>query len=194
MRNLLFISILLTWTASGVMGQQTFNDSLARSRNEITRDAMLTLGGFAVVNIASGFAVASGTQGETRYAWRMNAYWNFINLGVAGLGYWGLRNAMAKKYTLSENERAQISIEKTYAVNFGLDVAYIAGGFYLRARGNTETKPDARDQLKGYGSSIIFQGAFLLLMDGVMISLHHRNSNRLNEHLRRLEYLNIFKT
>jgi hypothetical protein len=94
---------------------------------------------------------------------------------------------MSRKYSLSDNERAQLSIEKTYVLNFGLDLVYITGGFYLRERGNTETRPDSRDQYKGYGTSVILQGGFLLLMDGVMIALHHRNSNRLNDHLRRLE-------
>ena len=41
--------------------------------------------------------------------------------------------------------------------------------------------------LKGYGSSIAVQGGFLLLMDGVMIMLHHKNSIRLNNKLKNLE-------
>lgn len=188
MKNVFLLSmLLLSAVPARVLGQLNFNDSLALSRNRITQDAMLTLGGFAIANIASGFIAASGTRGETRYVWRMNGYWNLINLGVAGLGYMGLRKAMTRKYSLSGNEKAQLAIEKTYVLNFGLDLVYITGGFYLRERGNSETNPDSRDQFKGYGTSIIFQGAFLLLMDGVMIVLHHRNSNRLNGHLQRLE-------
>lgn len=189
---MLLSTALILATTGRAFGQlnsndMNFNDSLAQSRNRITRDAMLTLGGFAVANITSGFLVASGTRGETKYVWRMNAYWNLINLGVAGLGYMGLRMAMSRKYSLSENERAQLSIEKTYVLNFGLDLVYITGGLYLRQRGFSEPNPDSRDQFRGYGTSIILQGSFLLLMDGVMIALHHRNSNRLNEHLRHLE-------
>jgi hypothetical protein len=112
MKNVFLLCMLLLPAASRVFGQSNFNDSLALSRNGITQDAMLTLGGFAIANIASGFIAASGTHGETRYVWRMNGYWNLINLGVAGLGYMGLRKAMTRKYSLSGNEKAQLAIEK----------------------------------------------------------------------------------
>ncbi|MEO6962674.1 MAG: hypothetical protein ABIY90_11935, partial [Puia sp.] len=46
---------------------------------------------------------------------------------------------------------------------------------------------DGRDQFKGYGTSIAVQGGFLLLMDGVMLMLHHKNSLRLNNKVRRWE-------
>jgi hypothetical protein len=39
----------------------------------------------------------------------------------------------------------------------------------------------------GYGTSIIVQGGFLLLMDGIVLSLHHKNSVRLNKKLKSLE-------
>jgi len=76
---------------------------------------------------------------------------------------------------------------KLYAFNFGLDLAYIAAGFFLREKGVNETNLKSQDQLKGYGSSIILQGGFLLLMDGVMIWVHHKNSVRLNNKLRGLD-------
>ena len=91
----IFIVIALAGT-TGVLAQQGFDDSLARSRNTLTKDAMLGLGSFAVVNIATGFIVAGETQGETRYFWRMNGYWNLVNLGVAVMGYLGSERAMRR--------------------------------------------------------------------------------------------------
>lgn len=179
-----FVLLLLVTAASG---QTSFNDSLAQSRNRITQKAMLTLGAWATANIASGFVIASQTQGEASYAWRMNAYWNVINLGLAGMGYLNARRALSKKYGLADNLSAQQAIEKLYVFNLGLDLVYITGGFYLRERGNSETKQDGRDQFKGYGTSIAIQGGFLLLMDGVMLMLHHKNSLRLNNKVRRWE-------
>jgi hypothetical protein len=88
---------------------------------------------------------------------------------------------------LSENLSAQEAIEKLYVLNLGLDLVYITGGFYLRERGNNQEKQNSRDQFKGYGTSIVIQGGFLLLMDAVMISLHHKNTVRLNDKIRRLE-------
>ena len=127
--SVLLISLFL---AGNSMAQQNFNDSIAYSRNNITQKAMITLGSWAAVNIASGFIVAGQTQGESKYFWQMNAYWNLINGGLAIMGYINARKAMARKYDLAENESAQLSMEKLYAFNFGLDLAYIATGFYLR--------------------------------------------------------------
>ena len=186
MKRLIF-SFLFIITVGSALGQFSFNDSLARSRNRITQNAMVTLGAWATANIASGFIIASQTQGEAKYVWRMNAYWNFINLGLAGMGYVNARKSMMKKFGLADNLTAQQSIEKLYVFNLGLDLVYITGGFYLRERGNSQTKINSRDQFKGYGTSIAIQGGFLLLMDGVMIMLHHKNTIRLNSGIRRLE-------
>jgi hypothetical protein len=181
---LLFIYLLLCLSTSA---QQDFNDSIAGSRNRITEKAMITLGSWAAANIISGFIIAGQTQGEAKYAWQMNAYWNLVNGGLAVMGYIGARRAMARKYGLAENEAAQRSIEKLYAFNFGLDLAYIATGFFLREKGMNSTDQKSRDQLMGYGTSIAVQGGFLLLMDGIVFSLHHRNSARLNKKLKNLE-------
>jgi hypothetical protein len=167
--------------------QHDFNDSIAYSRNRSTEKAMIVLGSWAALNIASGFIIAGQTQGEAKYFWQMNAYWNLVNGGLAVLGYIGARKAMARKYDLAENEKAQLSIEKLYTFNLGLDLAYIASGFFLREKGMNTSNIRSQDQLKGYGSSIAVQGGFLLLMDGVMIVLHHKNSIRLNNKLRSLE-------
>ncbi len=50
-----------------------------------------------------------------------------------------------------------------------------------------DTNQKSRDQFTGYGTSIIVQGGFLLLMDGIVLSLHHKNSVRLNKKLKGLE-------
>jgi hypothetical protein len=167
--------------------QQSFNDSIAISRNSITEKAMITLGSWAAVNIASGFIIAGQTQDESKYFWQMNAYWNLINGGLAIMGYINARKAMTRKYDLAENESAQLSMEKLYAINLGLDLAYIATGFYLRERGINNTNQKSRDQFAGYGKSIIVQGGFLFIMDGIVLSLHHKNSVRLNKKLKGLE-------
>jgi len=181
------LTIIILSICSIAIAQQNFNDSIAYTRNRTTEKAMIVLGSWAAVNIASGFIIAGQTQGEAKYFWKMNAYWNLINGGLAVMGYLGARKAMSKKFGFAENEAAQLSIEKLYAFNFGLDLAYIAGGFFLREKGINETNQKSEDQLRGYGSSIIVQGGFLLLMDGVMIWLHHKNSVRLNKKLHDLE-------
>jgi hypothetical protein len=183
----IFILLIILSLSGNAWSQQSFNDSIANSRNSITEKAMITLGSWAAVNITSGFIIAGQMQGESKYFWQMNAYWNLINGGLAIMGYINARKAMTRKYDLAENESAQLSIEKLYAINFGLDLAYIATGFYLRERGLNNTNQKSRDQFTGYGKSIIVQGGFLLIMDGIVLSLHHKNSVHLNKKLKGLE-------
>ena len=63
---------------------------------------------------------------------------------------------------------------ETFLINGGLDVGYISAGIYLNARGHNHDNA----QLKGYGTSVIMQGFFLLLFDGTMYKLHRTNGNK----------------
>ena len=148
---------------------------------------MLTLGGWSVANIATGFILSGQTDGEARYFWRMNGYWNIVNLGLAGMGYLGSIKGLGKKYTFTENVKAQGNVEKLYLLNLGLDAAYITGGFLLRERGRTRTDQKTRDQLKGYGSSLILQGGFLMIYDGIVYLLHRKNTAVIHDKLQQLE-------
>ncbi|MFI5153541.1 MAG: DUF6992 family protein [Chitinophagales bacterium] len=185
MKNRYYFILPLFFCLS-LQAQHTFNDSIAMSRNKITKNAMIVLGSWAAINITSGFIAASQTTGETKYFWQMNAYWNLVNGGLAILGYINAHKAMTRKFDFSDNVAAQGSMVKLYAFNFGLDLAYIASGFFLREKGTNETNAKSQDQLNGYGTSLIIQGGFLLLMDGIVLSLHHKNTLRVNNKLKSL--------
>ncbi len=182
-----FLFLISISLLAHAMAQPNFNDSIAQARTKLTKNAMLILGGWSVANIATGFIIAGQTSGEAKYFWRMNAYWNFINLGLAGLGYAGLRKMASSHLGFTENYKAQHAMEKLYVFNVGLDLAYIAGGFYLRARGDNEADLKKYDQFRGYGSSIILQGGFLLIMDCVMYTLHKKNTMRMDKKLQKWE-------
>lgn len=132
---------------------------------------MKVLGGWAVANIAISSVAFYRTKGASRYFNQMNIFWNIVNLGFVGAGFYGAKEASPKQLTLVESIREQQKIEKILLLNAGLDVAYIAGGFYLHERGINKSS----DRLRGYGNSIILQGAFLLLFDGTMFAIqnHH---------------------
>jgi hypothetical protein len=172
---------LVTWVLSlNASAQLSFSDSISISRNRITRTAMITLGSWAAANIGSGFIVAGQTSGITKYTWQMNGYWNFINLGLAGMGYIRAMRESTKSTTLLDNYEAQNRLEKIYYLNFGLDFGYIGAGFYLRQKGIDGNNLRTSNQFRGYGTSIVIQGAFLLLMDGTMILLHSRNTRKVS--------------
>ena len=123
----------------------------------------LALGGYALANIAVGSIAAGQTSGETKEFHKMNVYWNLFNLGIAGAGLLGSRKRAADGETLADAVRQHENMKQILLLNSGLDVAYVVGGAYLRERANTH--PDKADQLRGYGSSIMVQGGFLLAFD-----------------------------
>lgn len=123
----------------------------------------LMLGSFALANIAVGTIGAGQTSGETKYFHRMNVYWNLINLGLAGAGLLGSRRRSANPESLADAVRQHENMKQLLLINAGLDVAYVVGGAYLKAR--AESHPDNADQLRGYGKSVMAQGGFLLAFD-----------------------------
>lgn len=135
----------------------------------------LTLGGFALANIAVGAVAAGQTSGEAKQFHKMNVYWNLVNLGIAGGGLLGSRKRSAGTETLADAVRQHENMKQILLINTGLDVAYVVGGAYLRERGRpgvarpglarTNASSDKADQLRGYGKSIMVQGGFLLVFD-----------------------------
>ncbi len=123
----------------------------------------LTLGSFALANIAVSAIAAGQTSGETAYFHKMNVYWNLVNLGIAGAGLLGSRKKNNDSETLADAVRQHENMKQILLINAGLDVAYVVGGAYLNER--AESHPDKADQLRGYGKSIMAQGGFLLVFD-----------------------------
>lgn len=141
----------------------------------------LALGGFALANIAVGAVAAGQTSGETQYVYKMNVYWNLVNLGIAGAGLLGSRKKNAGSESLADAVRQHENMKQLLLVNAGLDVAYIIGGGYLSERANTH--PDKADQLHGYGKSIMAQGGFLLAFDLVNYFIFKKRGDKQERHL-----------
>ena len=156
---ILFISCmsLVAWAQSaGKLAQ------FDQARLSHQKKAMLVLGGWAAGNVGAGLILRSRRSGEDRYFHEMNALWNGVNLGIAAAGYWSATHAGASPDVYSAL-REHYSFEKILLLNAGLDVGYMAGGFYLMERAkNTGKRPE---RLRGYGKSIVVQGAFLFAFD-----------------------------
>jgi hypothetical protein len=143
---------------------QTFN----AERIAIQKTGMQTLGLWALSNIAIGSIASFSMKGEKQAFWQMNAGWNIVNAGIAGMGYF----SQTIPATLSATIQEQHSIETILAVNAGLDLAYIIGGFYLKERAKSSANPE---RLQGFGNAIILQGAFLFAFDAILygVNVHH---------------------
>jgi hypothetical protein len=156
--------------AQNIPELQDFN----QVRISYNEKGMMILGGWAVGNMVWGGIAASQTSGQTKAFHQMNMYWNSVNLLIAGFGYWqATKESPGSEFWASMD--AQQNIEKILLFNAALDIAYIAGGLYLKERGLRINK----DQFIGFGKSIILQGAFLLTFDAVMYSFHHIHAKEL---------------
>jgi len=148
----------------------------AQNRNNITANGMKVLGSWAITNIGVGAAGWANSQGgSNKYFYQMTTIWGAVNLGAAILGYTNVQKHKDDIISSGQNLNEQRKIENTFLINAGLDVVYIGAGAYLLHRGNA----NGFDELKGYGSSVIIEGVFLLLFDGTMYSSQKANGNKL---------------
>ncbi len=180
MKKLIVICLLTIIFNQAVKAQLTTNtplNSFNIERQKISKNGLKFLASYTIANIAYGSIAASNATGTNKYFHKMNAIWNGVTLGIIGFGY-----VTAKKegnLTFAQSLTKQQQIEKLFLFNAGLDVAYIAGGAYLKERAKTTTKNS--EMLKGYGHSIMLQGSVLLLFDGIMYAIHNKHGKNLYE-------------
>lgn len=145
-----------------------------QQRENITRTGMYVLGTWAVANIASGTVGYYRGSGENRYFHQMNAFWNTVNLGIAG---YSLLKSPALHETLSSTLSEQSSIEKMLLFNAALDAGYMMTGFYLRERAKNNSNPE---RLRGYGNSLLLQGGFLMAFDWALYLVLNNHAKSLH--------------
>ncbi|WP_139828011.1 DUF6992 family protein [Marivirga sericea] len=176
------ITLLLTFTLMSfdALAQRISVTESHQKDVKIRKTGMAILGTWAVGNMITGAIGRSQTTGQTAYFHEMNLIWNVVNLGIAGAGYYFTATG-----EMPENASAllddQVSFQKTLLFNAGLDLAYIAGGFYLMERAkNTTRRPE---RLKGYGKSVILQGSFLFVFDIILHTVHSKQSTQISDFL-----------
>jgi hypothetical protein len=159
-------------------------DSVAQRRALLNKTNMTILLAWSGANLVQGSISAGNLKGSTHYFHQMNAYFNIINLAIAGYGLYEVRKQMNKKLSLYQNLRQQQKIESLLLLNTGLDLTYITTGLYLRERGTNKLN----DQTKGYGGSLMLQGSFLLVFDIIQYLEHRQNGQLLNKYLGNLQF------
>ncbi len=162
----------------------TIPDSVASRRTVLNKTNMTVLLAWSGANLVQGSISAGNLKGSPHYFHQMNAYFNIINLAIAGYGLYEVRKQMNKKLSLLQNLRQQQKIESLLLLNSGLDLSYITIGLYLRERGTNKLN----EQTKGYGGSLILQGSFLLVFDLIQYIEHRQNGQLLNKYLGNLQF------
>lgn len=169
-KNILLLALFLLPACLAAQTLTDFNtDRLARQKK-----MAYVLGGWAVANMAVGLGLQGSATGETKYFHQMNAGWNVVNLALAGASYWAASRVDPSGVDLAESFRQQHNIQKILLLNAGLDVGYIAAGAWMNERGMRLQS----DRLRGFGKSLIVQGAFLLVFDlssNFLFAAHNRD-------------------
>lgn len=162
--------------------------SFNQRRIELNKRAMLVLGGWATANILAGSALAGRSDGTRKAFHQMNAYWNTVNLAIAGFGYYQATKEVPSEIGLAGTVEAQYAIQQALLFNAGLDLAYIAGGFYMMERSKRHTKH--ADRWKGFGQSLVLQGGFLFAFDLTVFLLQQSRQKGLQELLSHIQASN----
>lgn len=176
MRKLLTLILLISAIHAFAQDSlQVYNNQ----RNSIKSNGMTVLASWAVANIAISSIAYNHSAGSTRSFYQMNTIFNVINLGIATAGYISTRKDSQKQLTAAELLNEQKKTEQIFLINGGLDLVYIGTGVFLKNRGDRNDS----DQLRGYGSSVIMQGGFLLFFDSVMYGTEKHNGSGLRKFL-----------
>ena len=182
LRTCLVLVLLLGVSLAAQAAEPTPESALATHNAQVVRlnqTAMGVLLGWAVLNLGTGTVGHFTTEGERRAFFQANAAWNVVNLAIAGFGLHGQLTATPETWDLARSLAEGQKMEKLLLLNTGLDVGYIAFGGLLLERG---LRKDSA-QLRGWGQSLLVQGAFLLLFDAVLWGLNWRLDSQLTARL-----------
>ena len=152
-------------------------EAVAMERINITRNYMTALGTWGLVNVVQGSISTTNTVGPEHYFHQMSAYFNAVNVGIAALGFLGIKKQLLKTNTLASEIWEQQKIQKILLINSALDIGYFGIGLLMRSSGikNQNAK------IQGYGGSIMLQGTFLLVYDLLQFGAHRKNGKRLGQ-------------
>jgi hypothetical protein len=151
--------------------------SIAQTHIDYQQRGMMVLGAWGLSNVFVGGYAITKTSGDAKYFNQMNVGWGLINAGIAALGYYTTKNLgeYADVQTLLTDHH---SIKNVLLFNGGLDVGYMIGGLYLIERSKNDIKNPIR--LKGFGKSILLQGAFLFAFDLGSFMMHNNLTEKLH--------------
>ena len=196
----LFTLILLVVIGCRAFAQQDSLKVYNAERVRITSNGMEYLGGWGMLNLATGAYMNWGTGSkaitiivdgnqvpgrisklspELKYFAQMNTIWGSANFITALIGYTGTQNNKNKKLNAAQTLQEQERIQKIFKINMYFDVAYLGAGAYLKLVGDSRNSPI----MKGSGESVLLQGGFLLLFDGLMFHAEKTHGTKLRNFL-----------
>lgn len=164
------VPLIFIFSVSNVNAQSVSSGtSFCEQSMKINNGGMIVLGSWAVANMAVGAYGWSAFEGQKKYFYQMNLFWNVVNATIAGIALSNNMGYDCSSVSYSSYLNSHLSTEKILLVNSALDIGYIGAGFLLKYfSSNAQQRSDL---LKGYGNSLILQGGFLLVFDLVLYAL-----------------------
>lgn len=174
----LLIILIIFFAAPACTAQMNVRDTVReydKQRLLINLKGMKVLGGWGIGNMAiGGIGYFTAKNDEWKYFHGMNAAWGLINTGIAGYGMARVKMQAQEKLDLNKAYRNYRKDRRILLINMGLDVAYIAAGYYMMDLSSRDHNNP--QQLRGFGRSVLIQGAFLLAFDNIMLLSHNKYS------------------
>ncbi len=175
-----FFIFLLLALPLFLMGQ-TQEESFCLQSSRITQSGMIVLGAWSLANISTGAVGWSRTSGQQKYFHQMNLFWNTVNLAIAGYGLYTNSLTNCSTIGFAEVFAKHQQTERILLINSFLDLGYIGAGLAMRYL--SPKYPNRMEMLKGYGNSLILQGGFLLVFDGILYGIMKNASASLPDDL-----------
>ena len=142
-------------------------EALSSDLNDARRDHLWRVAGWGGANVAGGLALVLASRRDERGArWAfgaMSAGWGAVNVGIAAVGLATAPAEAASAYGTALS--AERNFHDILLLNLGLNVAYAGVGGTMLAAGYRDVSNAA--EWRGFGTSLILQGAGLLVLDGV---------------------------
>lgn len=176
-KPVLFVVLFMGCFTLSSQAQTPALDAYNQTRQQITKIGMITLGSWAIGNMAlNGGLMLNRERDQRYYFYQMNVFWNVVNLGLAGFSFLSLNEPGG--LSLYETLQEQNQLEKILLFNAGLDLGYMATGLYLRELGNN--RESRRNQWRGYGNALILQGGFLFVFDVALATVLNQHADNLS--------------
>ena len=156
---LLLLSFLVVYPLSAQTTLRDWNEQ----RFQRTEKAMWVLGGWAAANVLVGAVGMGRTSGERRAFHQMNLGWGVVNLGLAGYGLWTATHGDPTALDGWASYEALQRTRRIFLFNAGLDAGYVMAGFWAQERSKNVARHAER--WRGFGRSLVLQGAFLFAFD-----------------------------
>ena len=151
-----------------------------RQRLDWNLNGMKVLGGLGTLSLASGLALGLTASNEKDRSFHlMNAGWGAVDLGLALAAGWSAAHTDPASLTLVDAVQEARFNQGMFLFNAGLDLAYVAFGWWMYER--ARRGDDKAAFFEGAGPSVMLQGGALFAFDLAMFLVHRSGNDVLDQ-------------